>query len=245
MTNLNVLLAFQNSERFKEVQDALIPLNRLKYFESRDGVDVLFKIANSIPKVLMTEENLPKKSGINLCDWALNQRNLQDMTLILVTDKEQIPEFADAAASGRLQLVRPILDPVEVKLAFVRALNYDSGAHQMEFRTRIVQSGEVVIKEGDTAASVFLVRTGTLRAFKSTRGEQKFLGDIGPGEFVGEMAYINQEMRSASVIADTDCELIEIPIHQVDQVLFQKPSWAKALMKTLSKRLKMANQATN
>ncbi|MBL7688606.1 MAG: Crp/Fnr family transcriptional regulator, partial [Bdellovibrionaceae bacterium] len=61
-------------------------------------------------------------------------------------------------------------------------------------------------------------------------------------EFVGEMAHINQEPRSASVKALEDCELIEIPNGSLDLVLFSKPAWAQALMRTLSRRLKRINE---
>jgi CRP-like cAMP-binding protein len=57
------------------------------------------------------------------------------------------------------------------------------------------------------------------------------------------MAYINGEPRSANVKATKDCELVEIPIHLLDHVLFMKPAWAKALMKTLSRRIKNANSS--
>jgi hypothetical protein len=57
----------------------------------------------------------------------------------------------------------------------------------------------------------------------------------------GEMAYINGEPRAANVIAEGPSELIEIPFERLDHVLFQKPMWSKALMRTLSKRLKNAN----
>ncbi|MCB0415661.1 MAG: Crp/Fnr family transcriptional regulator, partial [Bdellovibrionales bacterium] len=58
-----------------------------------------------------------------------------------------------------------------------------------------------------------------------------------------EMAYINGEPRSADVVALSDCELIEFGVDRLDSLLFKKPSWSKALMKTLSKRLKRANEA--
>jgi CRP/FNR family cyclic AMP-dependent transcriptional regulator len=44
------------------------------------------------------------------------------------------------------------------------------------------------------------------------------------------------------VKALSDCELIEIPIGTLDTVLFSKPAWARALMMTLSKRLKRSNE---
>ena len=78
-------------------------------------------------------------------------------------------------------------------------------------------------------------------ALKKNKDKEVLLGTIRPGEFVGEMAHINNENRTATVRAISDCELIEIPNGTLDLVLFSKPVWARALVSTLSKRLKMSN----
>ena len=108
----------------------------------------------------------------------------------------------------------------------------------------MLSKGDVLIREGEKAEFVYLLQKGRLRAVHFEGAEERLLGGVEPGEFVGEMAYINQELRSATVIADEESELVEIPIQYVDQILFQKPSWAKALMRTLSRRLKRTNQLT-
>jgi CRP/FNR family cyclic AMP-dependent transcriptional regulator len=56
------------------------------------------------------------------------------------------------------------------------------------------------------------------------------------------MAYINKEPRSACIEALTDAQLIEVPIGLVDKILYKRPAWSRALLQTLSKRLKNANK---
>ena len=85
------------------------------------------------------------------------------------------------------------------------------------------------------------MKSGELTATKEGSNQNVTLGKIKAGEFVGEMAHINNETRSATVQANCDCELIEIPMGTLDLVLFSKPMWAKALVATLSKRLKASN----
>jgi len=58
------------------------------------------------------------------------------------------------------------------------------------------------------------------------------------------MAYINNDSRSAYIEATSNAQLIEVPIELVDKILYKRPAWSKALMQTLSKRLKNANKAT-
>jgi CRP-like cAMP-binding protein len=106
-----------------------------------------------------------------------------------------------------------------------------------------VAPNEFLFKEGEIAKHVFIVKRGRLRAMKGRGEKQITLGEIGAGEFVGEMAHINHEPRSASVQALEDCELIEIPFGSLDMVLFSRPAWSQALVLTLSKRLKSTNAA--
>jgi len=124
-----------------------------------------------------------------------------------------------------------------------RGLNFASAQKQAALKMKNITAGENLIKQGDVAEFVYILRAGQLSAYIEKQGQEVQLGIIEPGEFVGEMAYINGEPRSANVKATKDCELVEIPIHLLDHVLFMKPAWAKALMKTLSRRIKNANSS--
>jgi CRP-like cAMP-binding protein len=112
-----------------------------------------------------------------------------------------------------------------------------------EYTLRHLQPGEVLFKEGDSAKTAYIVKNGTLKAYSDNNsGSRVTLGEIVAGEFVGEMGHFNHEPRSATVEAVTEVDLVEIPMGSLDSVIFSKPSWAKALVKTLSQRLKRANK---
>lgn len=243
MSDIKVLLALHSDESHERIKEDLCSLKRLRFFESRDGTDCLFKLTNSAHHVLIIEENLSKRSGSQVIEWILKKggAGLSKMGLILISDNELPEQFQDACASGRLRVISSTFSSSQIKLAFVHGFNYFSGSTRQDFKVRILSEGDVLIRQGDKADNVYLLQKGRLRAVQQAQNSEKLLGDIAPGEFVGEMAYINQEMRSATVIADEHSELVEIPIQFADQILFQKPSWARALMKTLSKRLKRSN----
>ena len=88
-----------------------------------------------------------------------------------------------------------------------------------------------------------ILKSGQLQAFNTIDEQKVILGNVEIGEFVGEMAYINNEPRSAYIEALSDAQLIEVPIELVDKILFTRPAWSKSLMQTLSRRLKNANRA--
>ena len=110
------------------------------------------------------------------------------------------------------------------------------------FYIRFLARGDVLIREGDHAEFVYILKHGELSAWREREGRRVELGKIEPGEFVGEMAYINGEPRTANVEALTECELVEIPLGSLDRLLHARPTWAKSLLYTLAKRLQEANE---
>ena len=64
---------------------------------------------------------------------------------------------------------------------------------------------------------------------------------IHSGELVGEMSFIDQQPRSATVRAVTDCKLFQIPLKTVEEVLKTQPAWFEAFIKTLAGRIREAD----
>ena len=87
------------------------------------------------------------------------------------------------------------------------------------------------------------MKRGKLKVFLTIKGQRQQVGTVLPGEFVGEMAHITGEPRSADVEAVEETDLVEIPLGTLDNLLFSKPTWSKALMKTLARRLRDANKS--
>jgi ATP-binding cassette, subfamily B, bacterial HlyB/CyaB len=79
---------------------------------------------------------------------------------------------------------------------------------QLEEQT--VTAGTIVFREGDAGDRFYVVREGMLDAFKSEAGAERLLNSIGPGEFFGELALLNNGRRSATVVAKTKAELYSL-----------------------------------
>ena len=58
--------------------------------------------------------------------------------------------------------------------------------------------GDVVIEEGNTEARIYILLAGELDVMK---GEEKIAGFSKTGEIFGELAVVNEEARTASVVA--------------------------------------------
>jgi CRP-like cAMP-binding protein len=68
------------------------------------------------------------------------------------------------------------------------------------FKERRFAAGETVIREGSGGATLYLIETG--EATVSVRGEQR--RTLGPGDYFGEIALIDEGQRSATITATSE-----------------------------------------
>jgi len=209
-------------------------------FHACDWFDSKYKMENVYPKVVFVDEYLPKISGLEVVAKLYKEKNFPNLQIVImsvVADHDQYP------ADGRIHFLTEADREQSVVDCMAKFLPSKTAPPAAEYSIRNLKSGERLFTEGDNTKAVYIVKNGTLRAYSDTlTGGRVILGEIGAGEFVGEMGHFNAEPRSATVEAVTDVDLVEIPLSSLDSVIFSKPSWAKALVKTLSQRLKRANK---
>ncbi len=215
-------------------------IERAHFTFASDGSDAISKIRNFQPHVVLTDENIAKQNGTRVIEWALKAAKdpIACVLLIPIPDAEK---FVDDVLVGRVQFIDDFTQKIPFAKVLSRALNCLASHGTQEFSVKFLAPGDVLLNNGDRAESVYILKRGQLQATIIVNAKEVILGYVEIGEFVGEMAYINGEARSADVKAVGDCELIEIPIGMMDHLLFLKPAWSKALMKTLTRRIKQSN----
>ena len=72
-------------------------------------------------------------------------------------------------------------------------------------------AGSYFFREGDQADSFFQLWQGTVSVQRRWKGRSLVLGELNEGDCFGEMALIDCQSRSASIVANSDCQAIEIP----------------------------------
>jgi CRP-like cAMP-binding protein len=65
---------------------------------------------------------------------------------------------------------------------------------------------------------------------------------VGPGGIFGEMALIEHDVRSATAIARTTCELVPIDERRFTFLVQQNPYFAMQVFRVMARRLRRMNQ---
>ena len=73
-----------------------------------------------------------------------------------------------------------------------------------------------IIKEGNIGTHMYIILNGEARVMKSGREGEFELARLAPADSFGEMALADNEARSASVIAVTECALVRINDRAID-----------------------------
>ena len=107
--------------------------------------------------------------------------------------------------------------------------------------SREVAQGSVICAEGDKADRWWIVEEG----LADVTVDGIFVGAIGPGETVGELALLDGEPRAATVTAVTDMRLVEVDGDGFHEALLASPRLSMALLRELATRLRAGNVRTS
>ncbi len=108
---------------------------------------------------------------------------------------------------------------------------------------REFKKGRVIFFEGDPGRHLYLVKKGKLEVYKkNNKGEEILLASFGTGDFLGEMALIEESTRSATCRAVEDSELLLFSHRAFQDLMEERPKAAAKLIleiaRVLSKRLR-------
>jgi CRP-like cAMP-binding protein len=96
--------------------------------------------------------------------------------------------------------------------------------------------GEKLIEQGEDGESMFILVAGKADVLVHHSGAQTQVASLKPGDCFGEMSLLTGEKRSATVVAMTDCEVVEIGKPVLAKSLKENPLLLAMLSEMLAKR---------
>ena len=108
---------------------------------------------------------------------------------------------------------------------------------------RSYPKGARVFHEGDESDACYVIREGEVRVTREhSDGRAIALATLGPGELVGELAMLDGGVRSASLEALTDIELLAVSAADMRGLLGRNAEITAKLVVALTKRLRETNE---
>lgn len=110
--------------------------------------------------------------------------------------------------------------------------------------TRDLRRGEVIFREGDEAAELFVVSVGQVAiANRAPDGRESLVARLEAGSLFGELPLFDGQPRSADARALDPTQLSVLPYGEIRKVIDEEPSLLWALLGLLAQRLRAADEA--
>ncbi|HEY1059804.1 MAG TPA: cyclic nucleotide-binding domain-containing protein [Limnobacter sp.] len=103
-------------------------------------------------------------------------------------------------------------------------------------------AGEALFREGDAATGLYVLAAGQMSAWHQSGTHSERLMRFCPGSLIGEMALLDQRPRSATLVADTACTVLHLPLQTYHQL---GPELATPLLRNLAKELTLRVRLSN
>jgi hypothetical protein len=107
--------------------------------------------------------------------------------------------------------------------------------------SRIYQDGELICREGESTAEMYVIRKGSVRIFKASPMGEVHLAVLAKGDFFGEMSVLENLPRDASAQALGETEVLVMTPGALLVRLRRDPTLAFELLRRLSGRVRTLN----
>ncbi|MGB0126199.1 MAG: Crp/Fnr family transcriptional regulator [Rhodocyclaceae bacterium] len=116
------------------------------------------------------------------------------------------------------------------------------GITRQAMMRRVVRN-TCVIRAADRIDFVYLVLAGTLKVLANDEhGREVIFGVLGPGELFGEMGVLDDNPRSATVVAMSHCQLVVMGKTDFRRFLLDNADVSYYIMRNLVQRLRRADR---
>jgi CRP/FNR family transcriptional regulator, cyclic AMP receptor protein len=104
-----------------------------------------------------------------------------------------------------------------------------------------VPAGRVLCEQGTIGREFFFIVSGEA----SVRRNNRRVASLGPGQYFGELALLDRRPRSATVVSDTEMNLLVLGQRQFNGMLDAVPALSRKMMAAMATRLREADERAN
>jgi CRP/FNR family transcriptional regulator, cyclic AMP receptor protein len=104
--------------------------------------------------------------------------------------------------------------------------------------TRSYRAGTILFEEYDLGSRMYVIRSGRVKILKRYAEQEIVLAVLGPSDFFGEMALLENLPRSATAQVTEDAELIEVDAQTFEDMIRGNSEIAVRIMRKLASRVR-------
>lgn len=103
---------------------------------------------------------------------------------------------------------------------------------------KVYQDGEIIIRQGEVGNCMYVIQEGKVEVLIEDSGQEVQLAVRNEGEFFGEMAIFERDVRSATIRALGQVRVLTIDKKNFLRRIHQDPSLAFRIVETMSSRIR-------
>ena len=106
-------------------------------------------------------------------------------------------------------------------------------------KERTYETGDVIVQKGEGGVGFYLILEGSVEI----RSDGKTIAKLGSGQFFGEMSVIDNQPRSADVVAVEPSRCLILSAWSFNALISENPKIALKMLQEFVRRLRSTNQA--
>ncbi|PTT34476.1 transcriptional regulator [Chryseobacterium sp. HMWF028] len=258
------ILIIEDNDDIRESASEILELANYQVFQASNGklgVDMAIK---HIPDVVLCDIMMPELDGYGVLYLLSKREDTALIPFIFITAKAGRVEIRKGIEMGADDYLTKPFDDIELLNAIESRLKkkerqknfYSSNLTQMtnlfqnssgldelkkafdERKIKSFKKKQIIYYEGDTANSVYLIISGSVKTTKMTEdGKELMTGVFGPEDYFGITSlFTGKEYRETAEVLE-DATLCSVPGAVVDQLLYKYPDAAEKFIKILARNV--------
>jgi CRP-like cAMP-binding protein len=110
---------------------------------------------------------------------------------------------------------------------------------------KLLQDGEVIVRQGEVGNCMYVIQQGQVEVLLRKGDADVSVAVLGEGDFFGEMALFDQEVRSATVRARGEVRVLTLEKRTFLRRIHEDPSLAFRMLEKMSRRVRKLNETLN
>ncbi len=106
---------------------------------------------------------------------------------------------------------------------------------------KVYQDGEIIVRQGELGNCMYVVQKGKVEVLQEKGDKQVSLAVLNEGDFLGEMAIFEREVRSATARALGEVRVLTVDKKTFLRRIHEDPSLAFRIIQKMSRRIRELN----